>query len=402
VYPIALIACGAFYLVSLPWVGDYSLAKALVISSPIVMVFLLTALLNGPPRGTVDAAPAGSGNGRRAASAGWFSFAVVFVLIAAASSLLVLRDASVPPPGQASQLIAFREQVAGSKVLYADQDRFGVYYLPGADVSLPLEDLPEPDVKADPREPFGGDLGQSVIDFDSFDAETLNNHDFVVTTSAGFTSKPPPAFKLVGETRAFKLWRRTGEVFDRPTLREAPLPAKLVECGEADGAYYSGLDGQAVLLPETVLGRFDKWGPSNDIAPGSSASQKQELGAGIWRVSIQYFSPNGMTLKAPGLRRKLEPSIDGQRNSNVSTASFGQFRPAGEVEVKRAGRVRFTVQTAEPSFIQRVTGFSRKTKLGRIALVRRGARELVPMSQICDRWVDYFRRNDPPGESGSD
>ena len=29
-YPIAFLACVAFYLVSVPWVGDYSLAKALV------------------------------------------------------------------------------------------------------------------------------------------------------------------------------------------------------------------------------------------------------------------------------------------------------------------------------------------------------------------------------------
>jgi hypothetical protein len=119
-------------------------------------------------------------------------------------------------------------------------------------------------------------------------------------------------------------------------------------------------------------------------------------------VSIQYLSPDGLTLKAPGLNRELEPSIDGQRISNLSTASFGQFRPAGQVEVSRTGPVRFTVRTARPSFIQRITGYSRETKLGRIALTRPGPRELVPMSEICDRWVDFFRRAEPgkKNESG--
>ena len=402
VYPMALIACVVFYLLSLPWVGDYSLAKALVISSPIVMVVVLTALLSGPPTGAGQTTPAGSESTRKATRVGWYSFAAVFVGLAAASSLLVLRDASVPPPGRAGELIAFQEVVAGSKVLYADQDRFGAHYFPGADVSLPLEDLPEPDVKADRRKPFGGDSGQSIVDFDSFDAETLNSHDYVVTTAAGFTSKPPPAFELAGETSAFKLWRRTGKVFDRPTLKEAPLPAKLVDCQNEGGRYYSGIEGQAVLLPETVLGRFDEWTPDNEIAPGGSASQTLALDAGSWRVSIQYLSPDGLTLKAPGLNRELEPSIDGQRISNLSTASFGQFRPAGQVEVSRTGPVRFTVRTARPSFIQRITGYSRETKLGRIALTRPGPRELVPMSEICDRWVDFFRRAEPgkKNESG--
>jgi len=399
VYPIALIACVVFYLLSLPWVGDYSLAKALVISSPIVMVVVLTALLSGPP-----AVPAGgtrSSTARKAAAAGWFSFAVVFVLLASASSLLVLRDASVPPPGRAGELIAFQKKVAGNKVLYADQDRFGAHYFPGADVSLPLQLFPEPDVTADPRKPFEGYAGQSVIDFDSFDAETLNSHDYVVTTAAGWTSKPPPAFKLVGQTSAYKLWRRTGEVFDRPTLKEAPLPAKLADCDKEGGRYYSSIDGQAVLMPETVLGPADEWTPTSEIAPGGSASQILDLGAGTWRVSIQYFTPNGMTVRAPGLERKLKPAIDGQRISNQKTGSFGQFWPVGQVIVSRAGPVEFTVETAEPSFIQRITGYSRQTKLGRIVLMRTGARELTPMSEICDRWVDFYRKTDPGNGTGS-
>jgi hypothetical protein len=400
VYPVALIACAVFYLVSLPWVGDYSLAKALVISSPIVMVVVLTALLNGPP--AVRSGTAGSGAGRRSAVAGWFAFAGLFLVLASVSSLMVLRDASVPPSGRAGELVAFHEEVAGSKVLYADQDRFGPHYFPGAEVSLPLEDFPEPDVTANPRKPFESDSGQSIVDFDSFDAQTLNSHDFVVTTAAGWTSKAPPEFELVDETSAYKLWKRTGEVSDRPSMNEAPLPAKLIDCSRKGGRYYSGIDGNAVIMPEAVPGRIDQWQPTNEIAPGESASQTFELEPGTWRLSIQYFTPGGMTVRAPGLERKLAPAIDGQRISNQATGSFGQFWPAGRIEVDRAGPVRITVDTAEPSLIQRLTGYSRKTKLGRIVLMRTGTRELVPMSEICDRWVDFFRRTNPVAGRSSD
>jgi hypothetical protein len=400
VYPIALAACGVFYLLSLPWVGDYSLAKALVISSPIVMVVVLTALLSGPP--AEPTGRAGSGTAQRAVAVGWTSFAVGFVLLASASSLIVLRDASVPPPGRAGQLVAFQKEVAGSKVLYADQDRFGPYYFPGADVSLPLKDFPEPDVTADRRKPFEGRSGQSAIDFDSFDAETLNNHDYVVTTSAAWSSKPPPEFDLVGETNAYRLWRRNGEVSDRPILGEAPMPAKLVDCDQEGSRYFKRLDGQAVLMPEAVVGLATEWMPAGELAPGESASLTLNLGAGMWRLSMQYFTPDGMTLRAPGYERRLAPAIDGQRISNQATGSFGQFWSAGLLEVKRAGPVEIRAETDEPSFIQRVTGYTRKTKLGRIAAMRTGARERTSMSEICDRWVDFFRRNSPEVENGSD
>jgi hypothetical protein len=394
IYPVSFLACVAFYLLSLPWVGDYSLAKALVISSPIVMVVILTALLSGPPAGS----PAEGGSpqpdrGRSFARAGWTSFAVVFVLAASASSLLVLRDASVPPPGRADQLGAFQQEVAGKSVLYGDQDRFAPYYLPGADVSLPLEDFPEDDVNADRKKPFEGDT-QSAIDFDSFDAETLNAHDFVITTAAAFSSKPPPSFELVDQTAYFQLWKRTGEVFDRPILNESALPARLVDCSNEGGRYFSSLDGEAVLLPQTVLGLADDWVPSPALAPGEQASQSLDLDRGMWRISIQYFTPGGMTLSAPGYSRKFAPAIDGQRVSNQATGSFGQFWPGGVIEVSEPGPVEFTVSAREPSAIQDLTGYARETKLGRIALTRVEARRRVPMSEICDEWVDFFRRSE--------
>ena len=46
----------------------------------------------------------------------------------------------------------------------------------------------------------------------------------------------------------------------------------------------------------------------------------------------------------------------------------------------------------DPSAIQRLTGYSRATKLGRVAAMLGQGRRKVAMNQICGQWVDWFRR----------
>jgi hypothetical protein len=386
VYPIAFLALAAFYLVSVPWVGDYSLAKALVIAAPVVMVTILSAVLSDlPARGQ-------SGAWVRA---GRIALPTVFVALAAVSSLLVLRDASVAPTGRVYELATFRDEVAGKRVLYGDQDRFAPGYFPESRVSLPLEDFPEDDVAEDRKKPFEAPTGQSAIDFDSFTADTFNQHDYFVTTSASWTSKPPAFFRLVDETPNFRLWKRTGKAFDRPIFKENELPAQLIDCNREAGLYFSQLDGEAVLMPDVELGLSEQWMPSSSLLPGESATMRLDPGPGRWLVSIQYFTPGGMNMTAPGYEKDFPAAINGQRVSNQATGSYGQFWPAGEIVVPDDEPVDFVVRTREPSVIQRLTGYSRQTKLGRLVLMRDAPRTRAPLSEICGRWVDFFRRNNP-------
>jgi hypothetical protein len=102
-----------------------------------------------------------------------------------------------------------------------------------------------------------------------------------------------------------------------------------------------------------------------------------------------------MTLSAPGYERSFYPAIDGQRVSNQATGSYGQFWPAGLIRIPDDEPVEFTVKANPPTLIQRLTGYSRETKLGRLVLMSNGPRVRADMSQICDRWVDFFRRNNP-------
>jgi len=388
VFPLAFIACAVLYAISLPWVGDYSLAKALVISAPITMVVILTALLSGPVK------PWQPSQGMEYGA--WITLAAVFVIGCAASSFIVLRDASVSPPGRAAELAAFHGQIYGKDVLYADQDRFAPYYLSGARVSVPLDEFPDPNVIENERKPFQGDSGLSAIDFDSFDTETLRRFPFVITTNAAWTSKTPPFYERVGQTESFSLWRKVGPAFGRPIMNEKTMPAKLAQCENAGGKYYSTqVDGVATIMPETELALRSDWLPGPDLSLGDSTSVDLDLGKGEWRLSLQYFTPTGMTMKADGYSRTFDASINGQRLSNMDTGSTGQFWPAGVINVTGEGPVTFTVNAAEPTTIQKLTGYSRKTKLGRLVATRAEPRSQVPMSKICGEYLDFFRRVQP-------
>ena len=181
----------------------------------------------------------------------------------------------------------------------------------------------------------------------------------------------------------------------RPILNERTMPAKLIDCANEGGKYYSTqVDGLASLLPESVVGLRSDWTPDPDMRAGESASIDLDLTKGQWRISIQYFSPAGFTLGAEGYRtRKMPASLDGQRLANIDIGSSGQFWPAGVLDVAEDGTTTFVAKSTSPSFLQRVSGYSRQTKLGRIVATRKGARVKVPMSQICGKWVDYFRRS---------
>ncbi|MBK5110801.1 MAG: hypothetical protein JJE10_05455 [Thermoleophilia bacterium] len=401
IYPLAFLGCLGLYLISLPWVGDYSLAKALVISAPIVMVVILTALLSGP----ASAVPSGERPGRSSsggsARIAWATLASIFIVMAAASSFLVLRDASVSPPGHAAELDSFRRFTDGKTVLYMDQDRFAPYYLSGAEVGVPLNEFPDPDVTENEKKPFQGDNGKNSIDFDSFDRETLQHHDFVVTTAAGWTSMTPPFYEEVARTGNYILWRRTGPAFGRPIMRENTMPAKLVDCENEGGRYFSALDGTATLLPDAEVGLRSDWAPDADLTPGQSASATLDLEPGEYRVSLQYYSPEEIRLNGPGFSRTFPAAIDGQRLANIDSGSSGMFWPGGLIEIDRAGPVEFTVEAAGPSTLQKLTGYSRPTKLGRIVLSRNRIRSRVPMKQICDRWVDFFRRAESLNAGGA-
>jgi len=396
--PVALAGCTLLYLASLASSGEYSQAKALMIAAPLAMLIAIRPLLVNFGRRRDSKSRYGSFSGPSAGvgRVAWGVLAVVFVGGAVYSSLLVLRDAPIGPPGHGSELQAFIPIVHGEPVLYAGQDRYAAYALIGADTHVPLVEFPDADVSPSPEKPFDTGDAYSPIDFDSFSHATLDRFPYVITGRAAWNSEAPSGFKRVAATPSYILWKRTGTPPEnRHVLLEGTEPAAHADCASPEIRILLASGGRASLFPGAVIGGKGRWSPAAELEAGQSAAQTLRLPSGRWRLSIQYFSPFGLTLSAPGFQQDLPAALDGQRPNTISLANEGQFWPAGEVSGN--GRpIHFTVSAADPSTLQRLTGYSGKATLGELVAVPAKAHRIVPLSQACDGWIDWYESTEAP------
>ena len=381
--PVALAGCTLLYLASLASSGEYSQAKALMIAAPLAMLIAIRPLLFELGR-------------RSTMRLAWAVLAVAFIGGAVYSSLLVLRDAPIGPPGHGSELQAFIPIVRGEPVLYAGQDRYAAYELMGADTHVPLVEFPDADVSPSPEKPFDTGDAYSPIDFDSFSHATLNRFPYVITGRAAWDSEAPSGFKRVAATPSYILWKRTGTPPEnRHVLLEGTEPAAHADCASPEIRILLAGGGRASLFPGAVIGGKGRWSPAAELEAGQSASQTLRLPSGRWRLSIQYFSPFGLTLSAPGFEQALPAALDGQRPNTISLANEGQFWPAGEI--RSNGRpISFTINAAEPSTLQRLTGYSGTATLGELVAVPAKPHRIVPLSQACNAWIDWYESNEVP------
>jgi hypothetical protein len=401
--PLALAASIALYLISLPFSGDYSRAKALMIAAPLAMLVSIRPLLiefpggrrpGGARRSLPAVAPASpSRSAPRDSSlirAGWAVLAVAFIGSAAYSSFLALRDAPVGPPGHGSELRAFLPVVHGQPVLYAGQDRYAAYELLGADTHVPLVEFPDAKVDPNPEKPFDTGDAYSPIDFDSFARHTLDRFPYVITGRAAWNSQAPPNFKRIASTPSYVLWENTGPTpEDRQVLLEGTQAGARAGCAAPEIRVLLGEPGRASLFPQTVIGLKARWRGGSILGTGARASQTLRLPPGRWRLSLQYFAPFGLTLSAPGFSSELRAALDGQRPNTISLANNGQSWPAGTY-VSRGGPARFTIATAEASWLQSLTGYDGKAYVGDLVAVRSGPHRIVPLSAACGGWIDWY------------
>jgi hypothetical protein len=405
--PVALGACAALYFVSLPFSGDYSQAKALMIAAPLAMLVAIRPLLWEFPwagegdsseqqRGGSDESPSPARRGRSAVRVGWGMLAALFVGGAVYSSLLVLRDAPVGPPGHGSELKAFLPVVHGKPVLYAGQDRYAAYGLLGADTHVPLVEFPDSDVSASPEKPFDTGDAYSPIDFDSFSHGTLERFDYVVTGRAAWNSQAPENFKRVAATPSYLLWKRTGPTpEDRHVLLEGTEAGALAGCAAPEIRILLANPGRASLFPGAVLGAKSAWDEGSVLDTGERTAQSLDLPAGSWNLSIQYFSPFDLTLTAPGFRMPLKAALDGQRPNTISLGNNGQFWPAGRYE-SRGGKTSFALTSDGASTLQSLSGYDGKAYVGELVAVPAKPHRIVPMSQACNGWIDSYESEEVP------
>jgi hypothetical protein len=322
--------------------------------------------------------------------------AVVFVGGAVYSSLLVLRDAPVGPPGHGAELQAFIPKIEGEPVLYAGQDRYAAYELMGADTHVPLVEFPDAEVSPSPEKPFDTGDAYSPIDFDSFSGATLNRFPYVITGRAAWNSEAPSGFRRIASTPSYILWKRTGPPPEnRHVLLEGTEPAAHADCASPEIRILTSNRGRASLFPGAVVGGKGRWSPETALETGDSATQTLRLPAGRWRLSLQYFSPFDLTLSAPGLHQPLFAALDGQRPNTISLANEGQFWPAGEIS-SNGDPLRFTVTAAEASTLQRLTGYTGKATLGELVATPDRPHRIVPLSKACNGWVDWYEAEEAP------
>ncbi|HWH19336.1 MAG TPA: hypothetical protein VN671_02285, partial [Solirubrobacterales bacterium] len=337
--PLALGAGAAVYLASLPFTGDYSQAKALMIIAPLTMLVIVRPLVtefgrraenpsDSPVSGPSTREGRGSGSGSGLRRVGWSALAVVFVAGAVWSTFLALRDAPVAPPGHGAQLQAFLPIVHGQPVLYAGQDRYAAYNLLGADTHVPLVDFPDEKVSPNAEKPFDTGDSYSPIDFDSFNRGTLNRFPYVVTSRGAWNSQAPPNFKRIAKTADFVLWERTGPTpRHRHVLLEGTEAGARAHCKSPEVRILLQSGGKASVFGETTVGTKPMWSDGSILGNGETTTQTMDLPKGTWDLSLQYFSPFDLTLSAPGFRRPLEAALDGQRPNTISLANNGQFWP---------------------------------------------------------------------------
>jgi hypothetical protein len=371
--PIALGACVALYLASLPFSGDYSRANALMIAAPLAMLLAARPLL--------------AELGRRVAMT---ALAVAFIGGAAYSSLLVLRDAPVGPPGHGAELRAFLPIVRGEPVLYAGQDRYAAYGLSGADTHVPLVEFPDSEVTQNPEKPFDTGDAYSPIDFDSFSQKTLDASPYVVTSRAAWNSQAPRNFRRVAASPSFVLWKRTGPTPpDRHVLLEGTQAGARAGCASPEIRILLASPGRASLSPAPIIGGKGRWDEGSVLEAGERTAQALNLPAGEWNLSLQYFSPFDLTLSAPGFSEPLKAALDGQRPNTISLANDGQFWPAGRF-VSEGRRVEFTIEAAEASEIQSLSGYDGKAYVGELVAVPIAPHRIVPLGAACDSWIDWY------------
>jgi hypothetical protein len=383
--PVALTACVALYLVSLPFSGDYSQAKALMIGAPLAMLVAIRPLLAGlgpPPRPLLRL--------------GWAALAVVFVAGSLYSTFLALRDAPVGPPGHGSELSAFLPIVKGQQVLYAGQDRYAAYELLGADTHVPIVEFPDEDVEQNLEKPFDTGDAYSPIDFDSFSRPTQNTFFYVITGRAAWNSEAPDSFRRIAATPSYLLWEKRREPpRERHVLLEGTEPAAFADCASPETEILTSNPGRASLFPDAVIGQKRDWVEESSLGTGDSATQALDLPAGRWLLSIQYFSPFDLTLSAPGFRQSLVAALDGQRPNTISLANNGQFWPAGEIE-SDGGPVEFTISAAEPTGIQSFTNYDGKAYVGELVAVRDEPHRIVDFGEACGNWLDWYQSGAAP------
>ncbi len=391
--PSALLAATLLYLASLALGTPYTQAKALAIAAPLIMVIALRGLLSADSLPGEEAdVPEGGGAAR------WpprlvrpfAGFAVplltlAFAAAAAFSTLLPLRQSAVGPDYHLQEMLRMRPIVDGQNVLFLGRDNFVSWELIGSEVYAPITN--HYDVEEVHPLYRATDLN-AKFDWDNVPPFVMNKFDWVVTTSAAMQSQAPPGFVPRLRTGDFILWHRDQPVGQRRTLYEPINPGAPLDCDNPEQAPITKVEGTAtVFTVQPVIGKV--WNPSPALTQTKPAHMRLYLTPGRWDLSIQYAStqPLHVTANGPGLSSPFSTEL----RTNLLFRGPSPYYPVGSLEVRRAGTVIVNVDVDDPPLIGRLLRTESKAYLSGLAATRSDpARQTIPLSRACGRYVDWY------------
>jgi hypothetical protein len=391
--PSALLAATLLYLGSLALGTPYTQAKALAIAAPLIMVIALRGLL------AADSLPGEEMDVPEGGGASWWpprpvrpltGFAVplltlAFAAAAAFSTLLPLRQSAVGPDYHLQEMLRMRPIVDGQNVLFLGRDNFVSWELIGSEVYAPITN--HYDVEETHSLYRATDLN-AKFDWDNLPQFVMNKFNWVVTTSAAMQSQAPPGFAPRLRTGDFILWHRDHPVGERRTLYEPLNPGAPLDCNDPGQAPLQKVNGTAtVFTVQPVVGKV--WSPSPELTQTKPAHMRLFLTPGRWDLSIQYASTQALrvTGSGPGLAAPFSAGL----RTNLLFRGPSPYYPVGSLDVTRAGNVVFSVDVADPPLIGRLLHTESKAYLSGLAATRADpARETVPLTQACGRYVDWY------------
>ena len=303
----------------------------------------------------------------------WAVLAVAFIGGAAYSSFIVLRDGPVGPPGHGSELQSFLPILHGKPVLYAGQDRYAAYDLLGADTHVPLVEFPDPTISPNPEKPFDTGDAYSPIDFDSFTQGTLDRFPYVITGRAAWNSQAPPSFRRIADDPFVHPLGTDRQGAEGPpgAARGDRRRRRSPAATRRRSGSCSPTQGRAALFPARGHRAKTAGAAATSCRPARAPRRRSSSGRTLAPVAAVLLPLRADPVGAPGFSGPLEPALDGQRPNTISLANDGQFWPAGEID-SDGGPIIFTIAAADPSTLQKLTGYDGKANVGNLVAVRAG------------------------------
>jgi hypothetical protein len=353
-----ILGCGLVYYYARHHQSPYVAAKALVIATPLVALGSGRALMR-----PLDRARWGS-----PMTLGLAVISVVFFGAAFRSTYLVLRGAQVGPTEHVSELRSLRPLLHNRPTLVLFYDDYFKWELLGVDAATPLPLAARIPAAIQPEKPWT--YGQAV-DFDSVDAATLDRFDYVITTRTTAQSEPPSNFHVVGQSRSYEVWQRTGPTAVRHVLPESGQPGAVLKCETPLGRKVSEQQGEARVRQAPVASS-----PPAALQPGGSTAVVLKLPAGRWDVSLPYVSPQAVTVRGAGLDVRMPANLDRP----------GPLWPVGRV-TSTGAPITLTLTMDNPSPIYSGDHFFQAQPLVAVPVA---PAQTVPLSAACGRYVDWY------------